>query len=156
MTITDPPPAAAESWPPAWLAIPEPGEIPGPEPDPGPCGCDVRHEGGAIYLLHFDPPYKPAPDAPRRNWAAHYTGWASNPHAGLEHRLAQHVAGQGARLTQVQREAGGSWRLASVEPGDRNRERQLKKHSAARRCPICKDEAQAEAGDPEPELEAGA
>jgi hypothetical protein len=63
----------------------------------------------------------------------------------------------------VQREAGGSWRLASVEPGDRNRERQLKKHSASRRCPICKDEAhadaqaqaEAEADDPEPELEAG-
>ena len=66
----------------------------------------------------------------------------------LEDRLAKHEAGRGARLTQVQKQAGGTWRLADVRPGDRNLERRLKQHGARRRCPICKAEAQAE---PEPE-----
>ena len=140
------------SAPPAWLAIPRPDEI-YQEPEPGPCGCDADRTG-AVYTLHFDPPYKPAPDAPRYKWAGHYTGWAKDRTAHLDARLAQHEAGHGARLTQVQRGSGGTWRLASVEPGDRSRERQLKQHGAARRCPICRAEAQA-VPEPEPELEAG-
>jgi hypothetical protein len=130
------------------------------EPEPGPCGCDAARQG-AVYTLHFDPPYRPAPDAPRYKWAGHYTGWAKDKDAHLDARLAKHEAGQGARITQVQREAGGTWRLASVEPGDRGRERQLKAHGAARRCPICKEEAQAQAvpaprpPEVEAELEAG-
>jgi predicted GIY-YIG superfamily endonuclease len=140
---------------PPWLAVPEPGEIGDREPDPGPCGCDAARQG-AVYTLHFDPPYTPDPAAPRYKQAAHYTGWAKDRGAHLDARLARHEAGQGARLTQVQRAAGGTWRLAAVEPGDRARERQLKQHGAARRCPICKAEAQAEpAPEPEPELEAG-
>jgi hypothetical protein len=76
----------------------------------------------------------------------------------LPQRLLEHEQGRGARLTQVQREAGGTWRLASVEPGGADRERQLKQHSAARRCPICKTEAEAatherwqQATSPQPE-----
>ena len=107
------------------------------------------HPEGVVYTLHFDPPYRPSADAPAYKTAGHYTGWA----AGLESRLAEHEAGRGARLTQVQLDAGGSWRLASAEPGTRSRERQLKRHSAGRRCQICKIEAQA--GEPEPEAEAG-
>jgi len=67
----------------------------------------------------------------------------------LAERLAEHEAGSGARLTQVQLGAGGTWRLASVEPGGRLRERQLKQHGAARRCPICI--AGADLAEPEPE-----
>jgi hypothetical protein len=124
------------------------------EPEAGPCGCDARRRE-VVYTLHFDPPYKPGPDAPRYKQAAHYTGTALE--ARLAERLAEHEAGRGARLTQVQREAGGTWRVASVEPGGHLLERRLKQHGAARRCPICKTEAQAEAADPEPglELEAG-
>jgi hypothetical protein len=141
------PSAAPVPAPPPWLVTDlRPDEI-YREPEAGPCGCDASREG-AVYTLHFDPPYRPAPDAPRYKQAGHYTGWAKDRDAHLDARLARHEAGQGARLTQVQREAGGTWRLASVEPGDRDRERQLKKHGAARRCPICKDEAQADAGDP--------
>jgi hypothetical protein len=76
----------------------------------------------------------------------------------LPARLIEHEQGRGARLTQVQREAGGTWRLASVEPGGTDRERQLKQHSAARRCPICKTEVEAatherwqQATSPQPE-----
>jgi len=130
--------------PPAWLAIPTPGELARdaiPEPA-GPTGRSV------IYTLHFDPPYSPSP----YKTAGHYTGWAAN----LGKRLAEHEAGRGARLTQVQAEAGGTWRLAAVEPGTRFRERQLKAHSAARRCPICKAEAPAQVEpEAEAELEAG-
>ena len=105
--------------------------------DPEPAGPTGR---SVVYTLHFDPPYRPSPDAPPYKTAGHYTGWAAN----LEKRLAEHEAGRGARLTQVQVEAGGTWRVAAVEPGTRFRERQLKAHSAGRRCPICKAEAQAE------------
>ena len=132
---------------PAWLAVPTPEELARdatPEPA-GPTGRSV------VYTLHFDPPYSPSPDAPPYKTAGHYTGWAAN----LEKRLAEHEAGRGARLTQVQAEAGGTWRLAAVEPGTRFRERQLKNHSASRRCPICKAEAQAEP-EAEPEAEAEA
>jgi predicted GIY-YIG superfamily endonuclease len=80
---------------------------------------------GTVYLLHFDKPYR---------HARHYVGWAKNINA----RLAQHEAGQGARLLQVVRDAGITWTLARTWEGTRNRERQIKRMgSAARRCPMC-------------------
>jgi predicted GIY-YIG superfamily endonuclease len=135
---------------PEWLAIPRPEEIhhepdyePHVRPD-GSCGCDVPHRAvpqQVVYTLHFDPPYEPYPDAPAYKTAGHYTG--KTLESRLEQRLLEHEEGRGARLTQVQREAGGTWRLASVEPGGAGRERQLKQHSAARRCPICQTETAA-------------
>jgi hypothetical protein len=94
-------------------------------------------EQGVVYTLHFDPPYPPYPppglEAERPQIAKHYTGFATD----LDARLAEHAAGRGARLTQVQLAAGGSWRLASAEPGTRDREAQLKERGASRGCPIC-------------------
>jgi predicted GIY-YIG superfamily endonuclease len=95
-------------------------------------------EQGWVYTLHLDPPL---------GHAKHYTGFGKD----LDARLAEHEHGHGARLTQVQLERGGAWRLASAEPGTRDRETQLKERGASRRCQICKEEAQAA----EPELEAG-
>jgi predicted GIY-YIG superfamily endonuclease len=119
--------------PPSWLAVPRPEEI-YREPECGPdCRCD-----GVVYTLHFDQPVGPA-DAPSKFRAQHYTGHAKN----LADRLAEHERGQGARLTQVVIEQGGSWRVADVQRGTRALERQLKQHGAARRCPICKAQAQA-------------
>ena len=104
-------------------------------------------EQGLVYTLHFDPPYPPqAPEGAQV--ARHYTGWAKD----LDARLADHEAGRGARLTQVQLAAGGTWRLASAEPGTRDLEAQRKERGASRRCQICRAEAQAE---PEAEPEAG-
>jgi predicted GIY-YIG superfamily endonuclease len=132
---------------PEWLAIPRPEEVhhePDYEPhvrSDGSCSCDVGHRAApqqVVYTLHFDPPYEPYAGAPAYKTAGHYTG--KTLESRLEQRLAEHENGQGARLTQVQREAGGTWRLASVEPGGADRERQLKQHSAARRCPICQTE----------------
>jgi hypothetical protein len=150
---------------PEWLAIPRPDEIYHEPVHDGPCSCDAPQMVGlrqVVYTLHFDPRYEPYPGAPAYKCAGHYTGTA------LEHRLPQrlleHEEGRGARLTQVQRAAGGTWRLASVEPGGADRERQLKQHSAARRCPICKTEAeaatherwqQATSPQPEPQMQPG-
>jgi hypothetical protein len=60
--------------------------------------------------------------------------------------LAEHTLGRGARLTQVQREAGGTWIVADVQPGTRDREQQLKERGAARRCGVCKAIADYQAG----------
>lgn len=90
-------------------------------------------EQGTVYQLHLDPPL---------GHAKHYAGWTKD----LDGRLAEHAAGRGARLTQVQLERGGSWRLARAEPGTRDRETQLKERGQSRDCPVCKAER-----DKEPE-----
>ncbi len=99
-------------------------------------GQDSRadSEAGTVYMVHSDTPYKPA---------RHYTG---KPATDLEGRLADHAASRGARLTQVQLAAGGSWRLASAGPGTRDRETQLKERGACRRCGVCMAGAEPEAG----------
>jgi hypothetical protein len=87
---------------------------------------------GSAYTLHFWPPY----GDPEVQVAGHYTGWAEE--GRLPRRLTEHHMGRGARLTQVQREAGGSWVLADVERGvTRDRETQLKERGASRRCSVC-------------------
>jgi hypothetical protein len=96
-------------------------------------------ERGWVYTLHLDPPYPP--DAPESAQVARHTQFAT----GLEARLAEHAAGRGARLTQMQLGAGGTWRLASAEPGTRDCKAQLKERGTTRRCQICQDEARAAA-----------
>jgi hypothetical protein len=77
-----------------------------------------------VYKLHFWPPYK---------HAAHYSGKTDKP----PQRLADHALGRGARLTQVQVKAGGSWVIGLLEPGGTDRERQIKGHDAGRYCNVC-------------------
>jgi predicted GIY-YIG superfamily endonuclease len=85
------------------------------------CAADC----GTVYLLHFDRPYR---------HARHYTGWTSD----LDHRLAEHAAGRGARLLAVIHAAGIGWQLARTWPGTRTAERALKRQGgASRRCPLC-------------------
>jgi hypothetical protein len=71
--------------------------------------------------------------------------WADD----LDHRLAQHQRGAGARLVEVITQAGIGFRVARLSPGaSRARERSLKNSGgAARRCPICKQERQAHRHD---------
>jgi hypothetical protein len=92
---------------------------------------------GIIYTLHLWPPVA---------HAKHYTGKAKSEQR-LPERLTDHALGRGARLTQVQVERGGSWVLAQTEPGGADRERQLKKHGAARRCEVCKAVSGYQAGE---------
>jgi predicted GIY-YIG superfamily endonuclease len=82
-------------------------------------------EAGTVYLLHLDPPLK---------HARHYTGWTSN----LDERLEAHRTGRGARLMEVVKEAGGTFRLARTWDGPRDLERAIKNHhNAPRLCPVC-------------------
>ncbi len=82
-----------------------------------------------VYLLHFVEPYK---------HARHYLGCADD----LSARLSEHRRGTGARLTQVVRDAGGSWVVARTWRGGRTLEQKLKsRHNAPRElCPICRGE----------------
>ena len=96
---------------------------------------------GDVYTLHFWPPY----GDPAGQRAGHYTGWARE--GRLSARLVDHALGRGARLTQVQLNAGGSWVLADVEPGvTRDREAQLKERGASRRCSVCQAQRAVEKG----------
>jgi predicted GIY-YIG superfamily endonuclease len=91
------------------------------EGQPGPGGGDA----GTVYLIHLDEPYK---------HARHYTGWTTN----LDARLEAHREGRGARLMEVVKAAGITWRLARTWPGGRERERAIKdRHEAPRLCPQC-------------------
>jgi predicted GIY-YIG superfamily endonuclease len=86
---------------------------------------DADYTGEAVYLLHLERPYK---------HARHYLGHATN----LQARLAQHAAGNGARLLQVVMEAGIGWTLARTWLGGRELERRLKRQkNSPRLCPIC-------------------
>lgn len=104
------------------------GDVPG-----GTAGVEYRpdlnpaNEGkpGWVYLIHLDPPYK---------HAAHYTGSADD----LAQRLRQHGTSDGARLLEVQRQAGGTWHVARTWPGGQAEEYALKRaRMAARICPTC-------------------
>ena len=67
-------------------------------------GSEVRrHPLGTVYLFHFDQRYE---------HAGHYTGWAED----LDHRVAEHLAGRGARLIEVITQAGIGFRLARTGP----------------------------------------
>jgi hypothetical protein len=98
-------------------------------------------EIGDVYTLHLWPPF----GVPGVQRSGHYSGWA---HAGrLAQRLTDHALGRGARLTQLQVEAGGSWVLANVERGvTKDREHQLKYRGASRRCSVCRALRAVEAG----------
>jgi hypothetical protein len=78
-----------------------------------------------VYLIHFEEPYK---------HARHYVGFAEN----LRKRLTLHALGHGARLMEVVKDAGITWRLARTWRGNRQLERKIKnrKH-APLLCPFC-------------------
>lgn len=84
---------------------------------------------GTIYLLHFE---RPISD---RHTCQHYLGYTARQ---LADRLDAHACGEGARLTQIARERGISWRCVRTWTGSRADERRLKNRKAAPRlCPIC-------------------
>lgn len=86
---------------------------------------EPHDDSGTVYLIHLDTPYR---------HARHYTGWAKD----LDTRLEAHRHGHGARLMQVIKEAGISWRLARTWPGTKTLERAIKdRHNAPRLCPGC-------------------
>jgi len=88
-----------------------------------------------VYLIHFDEPIGDT-DNPRGQ-AQHYLGYADD----LEARLERHRAGNGARLLEVCKERGITWRLVRTWSGDRKLERRLKNQkNSPKLCPICRKE----------------
>lgn len=89
----------------------------------------------AVYLLHFSRPY---------HHARHYLGYTTY---GVEQRLADHLAGRGARLVQVVVAAGIGVVVARTWPGQgREFERRLKnRKDAAYICPFCNPRAMSHA-----------
>lgn len=83
----------------------------------------------AVYLLHFSQPISPA------HTCQHYLGYAQD----VDARIAQHRAGQGARLCEVAKERGIDFQVVRVwEDGDRSFERRLKnRHNSPQLCPLC-------------------
>ena len=82
----------------------------------------------ALYLLHFDRPYK---------HARHYTGWTGSSES-LTARLARHAAGTAPGSWRTLTRPGSPGELARTREGPRARERQLKRQGgASRHCPMC-------------------
>lgn len=80
---------------------------------------------GTVYLIHFERPF---------GHAKHYLGWAKC----LQRRLAEHRAGNGARLIAVIMAAGIGWELARTWDGPPQLEARLKRQGGrSRHCPIC-------------------
>lgn len=97
----------------------------------------------ALYLLHFDRPYK---------HAKHYLGYARDiptMHQRIDwHYAASERDGKHHRLMVAVRAAGISFVLARVWPEGTRADEKRKKHSGhTRRCPICKESATTPAGD---------
>jgi predicted GIY-YIG superfamily endonuclease len=84
---------------------------------------------GTVYLLHFERPIS------EKHTTQHYIGWAKH----LPSRIAKHMKGDGARLTQVAVERNIGFVIARTWNGDRTMERKLKdRKEGPRLCPICK------------------
>src|SRR5262245_52091664 len=88
-----------------------------------------KPQTGYVYALHL---------ATRLHHADHYLGFATD----LAQRMAQHRAGNGARLMEVVKQAGIDWKLVRVWQGDRGMERRLKrrKNTPRQLCPVCRGE----------------
>jgi len=81
---------------------------------------------GVVYLLHFAEPYK---------HARHYVGFTED----LPHRLEEHRAGHGAKLTAAVAAAGIPFVLARTwEKVNRTFERRVHRtKNSPKVCPIC-------------------
>lgn len=86
-----------------------------------------------VYLLHF---YDPLADV--RDWPLHHAHHYLGSAGDVDARVAEHRAGQGARLVEVAIERGLDFQVACILPGARVEERQLKRrHGSGPFCPIC-------------------
>lgn len=82
-----------------------------------------------IYLIHFDDKLA--------GRAEHYLGFCSDQR-DLSKRWAEHISGRGAKILRACNQQGITYVVAATFPGDRHRERQLKRRKNSRRlCPLC-------------------
>jgi hypothetical protein len=87
------------------------------------------------YLVHLDPPYIPEGcEDERSKWVCHYLG-STETWRLMERVFSDHGTVNGARVLQVQKEAGGTWHLVRTWAGGRGKEVQLKQRSGTSYCP---------------------
>jgi predicted GIY-YIG superfamily endonuclease len=80
-----------------------------------------------VYLIHIEPPFRQA---------GHYVGYTTRD--DVMERIAEHVAGRGARLCRHAVAAGSTLVLARVwQDAPRRFEVRLKRTSQRMLCPIC-------------------
>lgn len=97
----------------------------------------------SLYLIHFGGGHL---GTSGRNSARHYLGFA--PDGQVAARVAEHQRGTGAKITAAAVARGLTLELAATLPGDRTRERQLKRNGhLAQRCPLCTTTTPATRGD---------
>lgn len=93
--------------------------------------------GHITYEFHLDPPYiPPGAETDPRKWAGHYIG-SVEADRFPERAFDEHGGPHGARVLQVQKAAGGTWRLVRTWAGGREKEVQLKQRSGKSFCPEC-------------------
>jgi hypothetical protein len=93
---------------------------------------------GFCYLLHFSAPLGNLTNV--RAQAQHYIGFAADDGsgAGLEHRIAEHLAGDGARITKAALANGIAVELVAAWRAPLAFEKRLKaRKEAPRLCPVC-------------------
>lgn len=94
---------------------------------------------GWVYLWHFSRPLGNL--ANRRAQAQHYVGYADDADGDateLERRAAQHLAGQGAKITRAAIGQGIELTLVMAWRAPLSFEKQIKRRKEAPRlCPIC-------------------
>jgi len=89
------------------------------------------------YEVHLDPPYIPeGAEGDRSKWVRNYIGSAERDRL-MERVYKDHGTVNGARVLQVQRQAGGTWHLVRTWAGGVEKEQQLKQQAGTRYCPEC-------------------
>lgn len=83
----------------------------------------------AIYILKFDRPIG-NPDK-KYGTASYYIGYCADTR--IAERFAEHKAGRGAALTRAAVQQGIGFQIVVTMPGDRAKERQLKRQKNTRR-----------------------
>lgn len=86
-----------------------------------------------LYLIHFETPL-----GSKKHKAQHYLGFVEGDEQSVESRLMEHRAGWGAKITAAANRAGIRYDVVRTFPGDRTRERQMKKwKKIGPMCPVC-------------------
>jgi len=79
-----------------------------------------------IYILEFETPLGNS-----NHYARYYIGYCAD--GSLDRRLAEHRAGSGAAMTRAANQRGIAYAVVATMPGDRTKERQLKRQKNTRR-----------------------
>lgn len=94
---------------------------------------------GWCYLLHFSERLGNLSNP--RAQAQHYTGWAADPNGdgtGLERRIAEHLAGQGAKITRAAIGRGIELTVVATWRAPKTFEKVLKRRKDGPMiCPVC-------------------